>query len=505
MPIKSLHVAENGVLHRRELGVDENGRGGALLYGDVGILEAVAREGADDAAALGDLARLHVAHGAGQGGGGGGLAEDPFPLGQQLLRGEDLLVGAFVEPAARLLLRVPRLVPGLGMTDADGGGHGFGVIHGTAAQEGSGTGRLVTHHDGRRVDDAVIAVLGVALPVGGDVAGVAHRQAVVIGSRLELLHDLEGSGLLPLDAEGVDGVDDGHRGLFGNLLHQAHAVVEVAAQLDGDRAVHHGLGQLAHGDLALGNEHEGSDAGARRIGRRRGGGVAGGGADHRLAPLIHRLGHRHGHATVLEGASGVEPLVLDVDVHLLAQLAWDVVEADERRVALAQADDAGVVVDRQAVAVLVDESGVAGTEWHGLLILLLFVWMSGGSPTCIVGPVLSHPSLQEGCAIPQSVRGGGAAPTTVGGPPPGRMENQPRCSTRMRATGAVTASMASMAAMASFMRPSSTLWVSITRGTWVSPSRGSFCLIASMLMPASPRMPVIRASTPGLSSTVRRR
>jgi len=95
------------------------------------------------------------------------------------------------------------------------------------------------------------------------------------------------------------------------------------------RPVHHGLGQLAQGDLAIGDEDEGGDAGPGGIGGGRGGGVAGGGADHRPAALLHRLGHRHGHAAVLEGAGGVEALVFDVEIHLQPQLTGDVVEADE--------------------------------------------------------------------------------------------------------------------------------------------------------------------------------
>jgi hypothetical protein len=52
-------------------------------------------------------------------------------------------------------------------------------------------------------------------------------------------------------------------------------------------------------------------------------------------------------------------------------------------------------------------------------------------------------------------------------------------------------------AIASFICRSITRWVSMTSGTWVSPSSGSFCLIASMLMPCSPRMLAMRAMTPG--------
>ena len=62
----------------------------------------------------------------------------------------------------------------------------------------------------QRVDDPVGVVLGVAAPVGGDVAGVADRDAEHVGRLAELVADLEGAGLLALDPVGVDRVDERH-------------------------------------------------------------------------------------------------------------------------------------------------------------------------------------------------------------------------------------------------------------------------------------------------------
>ena len=88
--------------------------------------------------------------------------------------------------------------------------------------------------------------------------------------------------------------------MIGDFLHQSHAVVEVALDLQHPGAVDHGLGQLAEGDLAVGNQHETGDAGTGRVGRRRRRGIAGGGADDGAAAGLDRLGHGHGHAAILE-------------------------------------------------------------------------------------------------------------------------------------------------------------------------------------------------------------
>ena len=62
-----------------------------------------------------------------------------------------------------------------------------------------------------------------ALPVGGDVARVADRDAAARRARAELLEDLERRGLLPLEAERVDGVDERDRMVLGELAHERRA------------------------------------------------------------------------------------------------------------------------------------------------------------------------------------------------------------------------------------------------------------------------------------------
>ena len=270
----------------------------------------------------------------------------------------------------------------MGVADADGGGDGFGVIDHRVAQEGGGAGGLVAEHFRAAVGDggagvfALAAAVGagggglagvfaVADPVGGDVAGVADGQAVVVGGAAQGFDDFEGGGLLALQAVGVDGVDDGDRGVVGDFLDQAHAVVEVALDLDDDGAVHHGLGEFAHGDFTVGDEDEGGDAGAGGVGGGGGGGVAGGGADDGLGARFDGLGDGHAHAAVFEGAGGIEAFIFDVEVNIVAEAGGDVVELNEGSVAFAQGEDAGFVVDGEAVAIAFDQAGVVGV--HGVV------------------------------------------------------------------------------------------------------------------------------------------
>ena len=126
-----------------------------------------------------------------------------------------------------------------------------------------------------RARGAVRGVLDVAPPVRRDVAGVADGQAVHVGGVAEHVEDLERRGLLALDAERVDAVDERDGVVLGQVAAQVEAVVEVALDLQQLRAVHERLGELAERDLALGHEHGAGQAGPRGVGRRRRAGVAG--------------------------------------------------------------------------------------------------------------------------------------------------------------------------------------------------------------------------------------
>src|SRR4030065_682931 len=120
-----------------------------------------------------------------------------------------------------------------------------------ADDERRGTGGLIADHDRTVVDDAVVGVFAVTHPVGGDIAGVADRQIMIVRCRTQFLDDLERRGLLALQAIGVERVHDGSRRHVRDLFHQLHADVEVALNLDDHRTVDHGLRQLAGWRLAF--------------------------------------------------------------------------------------------------------------------------------------------------------------------------------------------------------------------------------------------------------------
>jgi len=87
------------------------------------------------------------------------------------------------------------------------------------------------------------AALAKALPVGGDVAGVADRNAQRI-QLPQLVEQFEGGGLLALEAKLVDGVDERDRMAIDEFAHERERLVEVAAQRDDARAVDQRLASL---------------------------------------------------------------------------------------------------------------------------------------------------------------------------------------------------------------------------------------------------------------------
>src|SRR5256886_17489981 len=71
-------------------------------------------------------------------------------------------------------------------------------------------------------------VLAIAAPIRGDVPRVADGDQVVVGCHAELVHDLEGGGLLPLEPERVHRVHERHRMALGDLADDRQRLVEVA-------------------------------------------------------------------------------------------------------------------------------------------------------------------------------------------------------------------------------------------------------------------------------------
>ncbi|OPZ92262.1 MAG: hypothetical protein BWY73_00877 [candidate division TA06 bacterium ADurb.Bin417] len=230
-----------------------------------------------------------------------------------------------------------------------------------ALDQRRGAGGLEAQHPGQPGGLAEPAVLPVALPVGGDVAGVADRQDVVVGGVAQAVDDLEGAGLLPLDPVGVDRVDQGDRVPVAEGAYQLQGLVEVALDLDHPGAVDEGLGQLAEGDLAGGDDYQRLESGPGGVGGRRGRGVAGRGADDRLLALLPGLGDGQGHAPVLEGAGRVAAFKLEVEFQ--AEAGADGDRGDERGVALQQGDHRAALGDRQVGPVTVDDTAVTA-QFH---------------------------------------------------------------------------------------------------------------------------------------------
>ena len=152
--------------------------------------------------------------------------------------------------------------------------------------------------------------------------------------------------------------------VLGDLLHHAHAAVEVRVQRQHQGAVGDGLDELGDGDLALGQQHDGLDAGRGAVDRQRRRGVAGRGAGHRLdrrafADHLLDLRHQHRHAEVLEGpavgvAAELDPEVVHAD-HLAEALG-----PEEVRAALVERDDVVVVDLRQDPFLLAPDAGAVG-------------------------------------------------------------------------------------------------------------------------------------------------
>ncbi len=199
-------------------------------------------------------------------------------------------------------------------------------------------------------------VLAEAHPVGGDIAGVTHRQAQPVRGSAQGIANLEGSRLLALQAVGVERVDQGDRLPLGDLDHQRQGVVERAVHLDNPGAVGHRARQLASRHLALRDEHNRSHPRPGGVRRSRGGGVAGGGADHRLHVPPGGLADGGGHAAVLERAAGVQPFVFGEQ--LATQFRREARQRDEGRIPLQQGDRPGMGGQVEQGAVALQNTGI---------------------------------------------------------------------------------------------------------------------------------------------------
>ncbi len=144
---------------------------------------------------------------------------------------------------------------------------------------------------------------------------------------------------------------------FDQLANELECLVEIARQRDDPGAVDQCLGHLAFGDLAVGDDHRTGDARARRVSSGAAGGVAGGGANHRLRAVAHRRRDGTGHAAILERAGWVGALQLEA--HAGAHHLREHGRAQQWRGALLQADDRIALLEREAIAVALDQRHMA--------------------------------------------------------------------------------------------------------------------------------------------------
>ena len=103
-----------------------------------------------------------------------------------------------------------------------------------------GIGALGLHSGQARhpVDEAQLLELAEGLAEGAGVAQVARWQDDPVGRfPAQLLHRLEDDALLPLQAEGVERIQQVDAQLVADPAHQLHGSVEIALHLQGLSAV----------------------------------------------------------------------------------------------------------------------------------------------------------------------------------------------------------------------------------------------------------------------------
>ena len=86
-----------------------------------------------------------------------------------------------------------------------------------------------------------------------------------VGRFAERVADFERRGLLPLDAERVDRVHDGHAAALTELAHDVERVVEAATHRHHLRAVNERLRELAERNVTVGNDDGSNHSRARRV------------------------------------------------------------------------------------------------------------------------------------------------------------------------------------------------------------------------------------------------
>ena len=328
----------------------------------------------DHALVRADDLPLHELPEGGQGDAGVRAVEHPGPVGAGRLVGE-LGLARLLDDPVELAQHLDGALVADRVADLDRAGERLLRLHRTERLEA----RQVREVEG-------IGVLGLGHRDAGQLLDeperLHHEEALAERARVpevaagdddpvrnlpvELLHELDGDGLLALDAEAVHGVGQVDGALLGDLLDQRHAPVEVRVQREDERPVRQRLHELRGRDLVAGQEDHGGDSGGGAVVRQRGRGVPGGragdGGD-RVPLLDHLLDDRdqHGHPEVLEGpgvgvAALLDPEVLDPE-HLAVA-----VRPQEVRASLVGRDDALVVEEGDHPLLLPPHAGPVGEQ-----------------------------------------------------------------------------------------------------------------------------------------------
>ena len=254
-----------------------------IVDGVVGVFEGVAGEDEDGALLGADAAIGDELFEACEGDGGSWFAADAF--GADLGLGEgDFGFGDLLAPAAGGLEGLHGFLPARGIADANGGGAGFGgdggefgaVVVAYGLKERVCTFGLDDGDFGEAGDKAELAHFREALGKGGGVGEIAAGDDYVLGDLpVHLFEELDSGSFLAFEAVRIDGVEEVDGEAPDELVDELDAAVEVCSELDGEGTVVHGLGELAPGDFAFGDEDDGAEAGAGSVGSHGGGGVAG--------------------------------------------------------------------------------------------------------------------------------------------------------------------------------------------------------------------------------------
>jgi hypothetical protein len=185
-----------------------------------------------------------------------------------------------------------------------------------------------------------------------------------VGGIPQLLDNLEGGGLLSLDAVGIDRVDDCKVTGLSQLAHESQGVVKISPNGNDSRSIDIGLDHLASGDTSRRKKDGALHSGTCGIGGGGSGGIAGGGAEDGMGTLLGGLGDRHGHAPILERAGRIQSLVFDID--LTAGDRTQFGRMNQRCGTLAQRDDGRGIGDRQELSVALDHAAIIEGLVHRL-------------------------------------------------------------------------------------------------------------------------------------------